>query len=56
MLMTDEVFTVKEVSSKLKVSEQTVRRMIKSGEIKIIRMGIQIRIPKEELDRLLERS
>jgi excisionase family DNA binding protein len=54
--MPDVVYTVEEVAKILKVSTATVRRMIDDGELKAIRIRGQIRIRKEDLDKLLEQD
>jgi putative molybdopterin biosynthesis protein len=48
-------YTVEEVASILKISEQTVRNLIKRGELKAIRVGGQFRITQEELNRYLQK-
>ena len=47
-------YTVEEVAKILRVSPPTVRKLIKEGQLKAVRVGVQIRIQKEELDRFLE--
>lgn len=47
------VYTLDQVADILQVSVQTVRRLIKDGKIKSIRVGVQIRVRKEDLDRYL---
>lgn len=47
-------YTVEQVAELLKVSPQTVRRLIREGQLKAVRVGIQLRVKKEELDRFLE--
>ena len=42
---------VKQVSHELGVSTQLVRRLIKDGELRHLRLGRLIRIPRSELDR-----
>lgn len=51
--MSDVVYTIEEAAQILKVSTATIRRMINDGDIQVIRVRGQIRIPKEELDRIL---
>lgn len=51
--MADVVYTIAEAAKILKVSEATIRRMIDAGEMKAIRVRGQLRIPKEEIDRIL---
>jgi excisionase family DNA binding protein len=51
--MAEVVYTIEEASKILKVSSATIRRMIDDGDIKVIRVRGQIRIPKEEIDRIL---
>ncbi len=50
------VYTLEEVADILKVSVSTVRNLINRGELKAIRVGFQLRIKKEELDRYLNQS
>ena len=45
---------VPEVASILGVGRNTAYSLIKSGELKSVRIGRQIRIPKEELLRFLK--
>lgn len=47
------VYTVEEVADILKVSPQTVRALIKRGEMKAVRVGGQIRIRQQDLDEYL---
>lgn len=51
--MADVVYTIEEAAKILKVSGATIRRMIDDGDIKAIRVRGQLRIPKEEIDRIL---
>jgi excisionase family DNA binding protein len=51
--MADVVYTIEEAAKILKVSSATIRRMIDDGDIKVIRVRGQIRIPKDEIDRIL---
>ena len=46
-----EMYTVKEVAEKLKVSEGTVRNYLSSGKIKYVKFLGNTRIAKEELER-----
>lgn len=39
-----EFFTMKETAAKLKISVNTVRKLLKNGELKYCRVGRQIRI------------
>lgn len=50
----DSLYTVEEVSIILKLSTQTVRKMMKIGDIKFIKIGRNIRIRDSELNRLIE--
>lgn len=54
--MTEEqkYLTVEEVAEILRASPQTVRNMIKRGEIPAIRIGRPWLIKKSDLDRILE--
>ncbi len=54
--MTEVVYTIKEVAKILKVSDDTVRRMIDSGELEAFKVHNQWRIRKEVLDRFMGKS
>jgi excisionase family DNA binding protein len=46
-------YTMEEVAKELRVHEQTVRRWVKAGKIKVIRLGHRtVRITDEELKRI----
>lgn len=47
--------TVKEAGELLGISEKTVRRGVNFGEIPAIRIGRRILIPKDTIERMLER-
>lgn len=47
------VYRVYEVAEMLKVSIETVRRWIRSGKVKSIRLGRSHLIPKAEIDKLM---
>jgi len=51
--ITAVAYDVEEVALLLKISYQTVMKLIKKGDIKAIRLGKQYRVPKSEIDRLL---
>jgi excisionase family DNA binding protein len=46
-------YTDSDVASLLRVSKRTVYRLRKSGALRAIRMGRAVRIPAEEISRLL---
>ena len=48
------VYTIEEVADILKVSTTTVRKLIKEKKLKVTRVGMQLRVRKEDLDRFLE--
>lgn len=52
--MQDNLYSIKQVSKKLNVSTSTVRRQIKEGLLKLVRVGNSIRIPEEEVDKYLK--
>lgn len=46
-------YTIREVADDLRVHEETVRRWIRSGRLKVIRLGHRtVRITEEELSRI----
>jgi len=51
--ITAVAYDVEEVALLLKISYQTVMKLIKKGDIKAIRLGKQYRVPKSEIDKLL---
>lgn len=58
MIMTNQreiVYTISEVARLLKVSDQVVRQLILSGELKSKRVGRQYRITQEMLDDYLKK-
>lgn len=48
--------TVQEVAERLKVSENTVRRWIREGELKALKAGKSYRITEEQLQKFLEKK
>ena len=50
------VYTLEEVAEILKVSVQTVRRLIDDGELKAFRVRGQWRVRKEDLDDYINRQ
>ncbi len=50
----DSLFTVSEVASKMRVSNMTIYRLIKSGQLAAIRVGKNYRIRGSDIDRYLE--
>ena len=49
------LLTVEQVAIQLNVSTRTVSRLINSNEFQFVRIGRNIRIPKEELVKYVER-
>lgn len=52
--MEEQLFSVKQVGILLKVHPLTVRRYIKEGKLKAIKIGGNIRIPASSLDNFSE--
>lgn len=50
----DRLLTVAEVAGTMRVSNMTVYRMIKSGELPAIRVGKNYRIRESDLDKYLD--
>lgn len=48
-----ELYSVAEVARKLQVSDETIYRWLKSGNLKAVKIGGQWRIKESELRRLL---
>jgi len=51
--ITTVAYDVEEVALLLKISYQTVMKLIKKGDIKAVKLGKQYRVPKSEIDKLL---
>jgi excisionase family DNA binding protein len=51
----NEYYTIKEVSEILKVSTQTIRNLIKKGDLDSFKVGWLIRIPRQEVEKLAKR-
>ena len=49
----DRLLTVSEVADLMRVSNMTVYRLIKSGQLKALRVGKNYRIRESEVDRYL---
>ena len=57
MIMTQaEVYTIDEAAKILKVSTETVRKLIANKELEARRVGRQYRITREAIDRFLGRK
>jgi excisionase family DNA binding protein len=50
----EEFFSLRDVADRLKVSEQTVRRWVKSGRLKAYKPGLEYRIQASDLQGFLE--
>lgn len=51
-----QVLTLTEVASRLGVSVETVRRLIKSGALKAAKVGGQFRVREEDLNDYIRRA
>ena len=52
----DTMYTVTEVAKQFSVSRQTVLKWIKTGKIKAVKVVKVYRIPKEEIDGLIDKQ
>jgi excisionase family DNA binding protein len=50
----EEFFSLRDIADRLKVSEQTVRRWVKSGQLKAYKPGLEYRILASDLEEFLE--
>lgn len=50
------MYSVKEVAKELKVHENTIRRWIRDGDLKCLKIGKQVRITEEQLKQFLEKG
>jgi excisionase family DNA binding protein len=51
--MEHEVLTVKEAAGLLRVSEATIRRMIRKGELRASKVAWLVRIPRADVEHLM---
>ena len=51
--LTETFYTVQEAADLLKVHYQTVRNWIRTGQIRVIKIGRSYRIPKSEIEHRL---
>ncbi|WP_445184581.1 helix-turn-helix domain-containing protein [Pseudonocardia sp. Cha107L01] len=49
-------YSAAELAELIGVSDETIRRWIKNGDIKAFRIGRTVRIPAEELERIRTQS
>ena len=56
MMKTAELLTVDEVAERVKCHPQTVRRWIWSGRLGHVKVGGLVRVPEEEVRRLLKQG
>jgi len=47
-------YTVEDVALLLKISYQTAKKLVRNGDIKSIKLGRQYRIPKQEIDKMMQ--
>ena len=52
----DKMYTVTEVAKMFSVSRQTVLKWINNGKIKAVKVVKVYRIPKEKIDRLIDKQ
>ena len=50
------MLTISDVAEKLNVSQTTIRRLVALKQIKSYKVGGQIRLDKEDVDKFLQRS
>ncbi len=48
------VYTVREAASALRICENTLRAMIRDGQIEVVRLRDRVVIPKRNLDKILQ--
>ncbi len=51
-----EVFTPEEVAKKLKINLQTVRKFLREGKLKGIKVGTNWRIPEDRFNEFLQKG
>ncbi|HAA85874.1 MAG TPA: hypothetical protein DCE14_05960 [Kosmotogaceae bacterium] len=50
----DEVMTIQEVADYLKLTRQTVYKLLKNGDLKAFKIGRSIRILRSEIKRFIQ--
>lgn len=50
----EELYTVKEVAERLKLSDRTIRRYIREGKLECVRFARSVRITSGQLDKFLK--
>lgn len=48
------LLTLDEVCDRLQVSEATARRLVRDGDLKVVRIGRAVRVRPEDLDEFIE--
>lgn len=51
--MDKEVYSIEEVSEILNVSYETIYKLVRDSKIKAVKVGVQWRVSKEEVERIL---
>lgn len=54
MEMLDQLLTLDEVQRLLRLSQQTVWRLMKRGELPVVRIGGRVLVRREDLERFIE--
>jgi len=54
--MSEEIYSLREVAKKLKVSYNTVLRWVSSGKLPALKAGIQWRVTEEDLEKFLKNN
>ncbi len=56
MTATEEkrLLTLDDVCDRLQVSDATIRRLVRDGELKVVRIGRAVRVRPEDLDDFIE--
>ena len=52
-MLEKEVYSIEEISEILKVSYETVYKMVRDNKIKAVKVGVQWRVRREEVERVL---
>lgn len=54
IMQQEQVYSIDEAAQMLRVHPDTIRRMIKRGELQANRVGRQYRIPRSELEKFTD--
>jgi excisionase family DNA binding protein len=55
-MASDALISIAKAAEQLDVSRDTVRRLLAAGELRAVRIGTSVRVPRADVDRLVARG